>query len=200
VLESFPSAIYQLKGAFMSLFSKKAFPLLIVVSFLMTSCAEFYGDVQVTNDPATSSQTPATSWEGNKTVWRFFWAPVPVATSGEKMEAQADCMLNNVKVTQDFWQVACSIITLGGVKPANVQWQVGTDPTVNNQTTCYFAWGLIPGDNPAQFQSNACGIHDIKVTQDFFQGLCTFVTLGIIKPVNVQYKLGAAPAREGPSL
>jgi hypothetical protein len=179
---------------------KKVIPLLIVLSFLLTSCAEFYGDVQVTNDPATSSQTPATSWEGNKTICRFFWAPVPVETSGEQMEAQPDCMLNNVKVTQDFWQVACSIITLGGVKPANIQWQVGTDPKVNSQTTCYFAWGLIPGDAPALFPPQACGIHDIKVTQDFWQGLCAFVTLGIIKPMNIQYRLGAAPAREGGSL
>ncbi|HTA77587.1 MAG TPA: hypothetical protein VK791_10545 [bacterium] len=184
----------------MNLLAKKAIPLLIVVSLSMTSCAEFYGDVQVTNDPSNSSATPATSWEGNHTTMNFFWAPVPVNTLGEKTESQPDCVLHDVKVTQDFFQVVCSIVTLGGVKPANVQWQVGADPTVNNQTTCYFAWGLIPGDNPAQFQSTACGMHDIKVTQDFWQGLCGFATLGIIKPVNVQYKLGAAPARQGPSL
>ena len=179
---------------------KTIFSLLIACSFLLTSCAEFYGDVQVTNDPNHTSPTPATSWEGNHTICSFLWAPVPVEASG-KMETQDDCVIHDIKVTQDLWQVACSILTLGAVKPVNIQWKIGADSlAAGNQTTCYFAWGVVPGDAPAIFDPKACGIHDVKVTQDFWQGFVSFITLGAVKPMNVQYKLGAAPARGGPGI
>jgi hypothetical protein len=185
----------------MRMAGKTILPLLIACSFLLTSCAEFYGDVQVTNDPNHTSATPATSWEGNQTICSLLWAPVPVETLGEKMETQDTCVIHDIKVTQDFWQVACSILTLGAVKPANLQWKIGTDqPSVGNQTTCYFAWGLLPGDAPALFNPKTCGIHDVKVAQDFWQGLVSFITLGAVKPMNVQYKLGTAPARGGPGI
>lgn len=113
---------------------KRLFPLLIVVAIFSISCAEFYAQIPVTNDPSTSSPTPATDWEGKK-------------------------------------------------------------------TTCAFFWGLVPGDPPAVVnEKTECGIHDVKVTRDFWQGLCTVVTLGAISPVTFEWKLGSAPAREGPSL
>jgi hypothetical protein len=186
----------------MNLFGRKIIPLLIALSFLSVSCAEFYGDVQVTNDSSNTSATPTTSWEGNHTFCAFLWGPVPVKTLGGKMETQPDCVIHDIKVTQDFLQVVCSIVTLGCVKPVNIQWQVGTDkPTTGSQTTCYFVWGLLPGDPAANFGTSACGIHDVKVTQDFWQGLCSFATLGLIKPMNIQYKLGALnDGREGPGI
>jgi hypothetical protein len=185
----------------MRMFGRKIIPLLILFSFLLTSCAEFYGDVPVTNDPNNTSATPATSWEGNHTICSFLWAPVPVETMGEKMETQDSCVIHDIKVTQDFWQVACSFLTLGAFKPVNIQWQVGAvNPAVGNQTTSAVAWEFVPGGDPVQFPVNACGIHDVKVTQDFWQGLCAFITLGAIKPMNIQYKLGAAPVRPGPSI
>jgi len=66
-----------------------------------------------------------------------------------------------------------------------------------NQTVCSFFWGLVPGDPAMVNQKTECGMHDVKVTRDFWQGLCSFVTLGAVNPMTVQWKLGSAPPREG---
>ena len=89
----------------------------------------------------------------------------------------------------------------------NAQVPVTNDPNSNvpvpatdfvgNKTTCSFFWGLI-SDPPATVdQQTECGMQDVRITRDFWQGLCTIFTLGAVNPVNIQWRLQSAPAQEG---
>ena len=64
-------------------------------------------------------------------------------------------------------------------------------------TTWSFFWGLITDGGVQVPNCTECGMQEVTTTRDFWQGLCSIVTLGIATPMNVQWKCQAAPAREG---
>lgn len=64
-------------------------------------------------------------------------------------------------------------------------------------TTWSFCWGLFTDGGVQVPNCNECGMQEVTTTRDFWQGLCSIVTLGIATPMNVQWKCQAAPAREG---
>ena len=93
---------------------------------LSTSCAEFNVQVPVTNDPNSNVPIPATDFVGNKTTCSFFWGLIadPPAIVDQKTE----CGMQDVRVTRDFWQGLCTLLTLGAVNPMNIQWKLQSAP------------------------------------------------------------------------
>jgi hypothetical protein len=45
--------------------------------------------------------------------------------------------------------------------------------------------------------SKECGMQEVKVTRDLWQGLISLITLGAVNPVNFQWKLQSGPIGEG---
>lgn len=64
-------------------------------------------------------------------------------------------------------------------------------------TTWSFFWGLLNDGGVPVSNCTECGMQEVTTTRDFWQGLCSLLTLGIATPMNVQWKCQAAPAREG---
>ena len=100
-------------------------PFLFLILF-STSCAEFNVQVPVTNDPNSNVAVPATPFEGNKTTCSFFWGLIsdPPAT----VDSKTECGMQDVRVTRDFWQGLCTLLTLGAVNPMNIEWKLQSAP------------------------------------------------------------------------
>lgn len=64
-------------------------------------------------------------------------------------------------------------------------------------TTWSFFWGLITDGGVQAKNCTECGMQDIKIDRDFFQQALSIISLGIASPMNISWKCGAAPAREG---
>jgi|SRR5581483_7508317 len=112
----------------MRILSRKILPFLILSSFLLTSCASFETHVPVSNNnDGSNNATPATGWEGNVTVCSFLWGAIPGDPAIVNMKTE--CGVHDVKITRDFWQGLCSILTLGAVSPMTVQWKLGSAPS-----------------------------------------------------------------------
>lgn len=103
----------------------------LLLVLLSASCAEFNVQVPVTNDPNSSVGVPGTSFEGNKTTCSFFWGMI---SDGDALvDAKTECGMQEVRITRDFWQGLCSILTLGAVNPVNFQWRLQSAPFQEGQ-------------------------------------------------------------------
>ncbi len=89
----------------------------------------------------------------------------------------------------------------------HVQVPVNNDPSLKQSTpvttwdgkttTWSFLWGNL---NDGGLQVTDCtegGMQDVTITRDFWQTLCSIVTLGIATPMSVEWTCHAAPIRGG---